>query len=168
MRSYSRKNSLTKNIEPVVCLNQRVQFESKPIKTTKTMRRSRFDLKKTLQRSKTICASHIHSWFHRRRADDQSDQDNQRQQSTSIDSKQIESFDFPIVQQPIDQVVSSSPIDDDSDRQFDQEELPVRIYFQGEISPLLRRIDVPQRVSIPTPPMSKLASPILSRRNIQS
>jgi hypothetical protein len=87
----------------------------------------------------------------------------------SSSSSHIELPPEPVVELPL----SSSPLLDDSDEQFQKSEDPVRIYLPARTTPKIRHVrmtDVNMITdnNIKTPPMSKIASPIITRRNLTS
>jgi len=175
----------------------------------KRSKRSRFDFKKTLQRSKSMCMTQFNSWLQRRRQQQQhlsvprrksaiDSKTNKDLKSSSpcstpkllgsprlarIHQRIFKQHPFPIssssshIELPPGPVVelplSSSPLLDDSDEQFQKSEDPVRIYLPARTTPKIRHVrmtDVNMITdnNIKTPPMSKIASPIITRRNLTS
>lgn len=126
----------------------------------KRSKRSRFDLKESFQRSKSMCITQIHSWLQRRRHQSQSQTQShtsprQRRRKSAFDSKMSPSnnatpklFGSPRLARLHQRFfkASPSPVSTDhsmsSSRQtneFDQQsqiELPVRIYFPPSSLPL--------------------------------
>jgi hypothetical protein len=146
----------------------------------KRFKRSRFDLKKTLQRSKSMCMTQFHSWLQRRRR-----QQNLRRKST-VESKSSPTpklFGSPRLvrlhqrlfkQHPssptttlIEQPSSLSSQLDDSDQNFKNQESPVRIYLPARTSPIIRHVRIIDNVN-KSPCLSKITSPIVNRRNFSS
>ncbi|CAF0769244.1 unnamed protein product [Adineta ricciae] len=168
----------------------------------KRSKRARFDFKRTLQRSKSMCMTQFNSWFQRRRQQHLSES---RRKSavdpkTNKDSKispcstpkflgsprlaRIHQRIFKQHPSPVEPLIESpsfsSPLLDDSDEQFQKIEHPVRIYLPARNSPSTRHVRITDATSVvennnnnnnnnnATPPMSKIASPILQRRNFTS
>ncbi len=174
----------------------------------KRSKRSRFDFKKTLQRSKSMCMTQFNSWLQRRRQQQHLSVPRRKSAIDSKTNKDLKSSSpcstpkllgsprlarihqrifkqhpFPIssssshIELPPEPVVelplSSSPLLDDSDEQFQKSEDPVRIYLPARTTPKIRHVrmtDVNMITdnNIKTPPMSKIASPIITRRNLTS
>ncbi|UJR22333.1 hypothetical protein I4U23_025395 [Adineta vaga] len=163
----------------------------------KRSKRSRFDFKKTLQRSKSMCMTQFNSWLQRRRQQHLSES----RRKSAIDPKtnkdikispcstpkflgsprlaRIHQKIFKQHPSPIEPLIESpsfsSPLLDDSDEQFQKIEHPVRIYLPARNSPSTRHVRIIDVTSIPennttitTPPMSKITSPVLQRRNFTS
>ena len=129
--------------KPLPVLSLPPLFSPLQCKMSTTPRRTRFDLRKTLQRSRSLCLSQLHSWLHRRRGITHT------------------SNHHPISKEEPVKINEDPP--DDSDQTFQQRELPIRIYFPARIvSPRSIRIN---HISTP-PPMSKLTSPLLNRRRL--
>ena len=63
----------------------------------------------------------------------------------------------------------SSTLSDDSDQQFIKQETAVRIYLPARTSPTIRHVRITDNNNIiKTPPMSRITSPILTRRQLSS
>jgi len=169
------------------------------------LKRSRFDFKKTLQRSKSMCITQFNSWLQRRRQQQQHLSVPRRK--SAIDSKsnkgsrsppstpkllgsprlarfhhrifkQHPSPTSPVAPTEFPSLLSPSPPPppppttttitlDDSDKHFKMQESPVRIYLPARTSPITRHVRITDN-EIKTPPMSKITSPIINRRNISS
>jgi hypothetical protein len=178
----------------------------------KRSKRQRFDFKKTLQRSKSMCMTQFNSWLQRRRQAHPS----VLRRKSAVDPKTVSSpcstpkllgsprlarlhqrifkqqappsppmpsSEPPSLPPKLHTELSSSPLSfhrelpplssvllDDSDRHFQQRELPVRIYLPARTPPTTRhvRINDTNDHHIPSPPMSKITSPIINRRNLPS
>ncbi len=159
----------------------------------KRSKRSRFDFKKTLQRSKSMCMTQFNSWLQRRRQHHQAvprrksavvpktNKDipsspkllgsprlarlhqrifKQHPSSSTSPPSEISSTEIPLL---------SSTLSDDSDQQFIKQEAAVRIYLPARTSPIIRHVRITDNNSIiKTPPMSRITSPILTRRQLSS
>ncbi|CAF1214581.1 unnamed protein product [Rotaria sordida] len=120
----------------------------------KESKRSRFQLKETFQRNKSMCVNHFQTWFQRR----QHPHSCKIRRKSIIKSKDETSCLTPIFHsprlfrlherifkhqsQPLQQIVHiSKPLEtlDDSDNQS-QYELPVRIYFPPLTTPIPRHV----------------------------
>ncbi len=161
----------------------------------KRFKRSRFDLKKTLQRSKSMCMTQFHSWLQRRRQQQQQQQNSSvHRRKSAIESKsntpscstpkllgsprlarlhqrlfkQHPSLRIPLIEESsLSPPASSSSQLDDSDQHFKKQESPVRIYLPARTSPTTRHVRIIDN-EIKTPPMSKITSPIVNRRKFPS
>ena len=163
----------------------------------KRSKRSRFDFKKTLQRSKSMCVTQFNSWLQRRRQPP-----SQPRRKSAIDPKtnkeiisspcstpkllgspRLARLHQRIFKQPPSPVepspptelplLSSSPFSDDSDQHFQKQEPLVRIYLPARTSPTTRHvritdINITTTTNTKSPPMSKIASPIIRRRNLST
>ena len=65
-------------------------------------------------------------------------------------------------------LLTSAALSDDSDQQFVKQETPVRIYLPARTSPTIRHVRIIETNNTPTPPMSKITSPTLNRRQLLS
>jgi hypothetical protein len=163
----------------------------------KRSKRSRFDLKKTLQRSKSMCMTQFNSWLQRRRqqqhlsvprrksaVDSKTNKDIKPSPCSSpklLGSPRLGRLHQKIFKQhpslpPLEISSTSlielpllpSPFSDDSDQYFHRQEPAVRIYLPARTSPTTRHVRITDNNNIKTPPMSKITSPVLNRRNLSS
>jgi hypothetical protein len=168
----------------------------------KRLKRSRFDLKKTLQRSKSMCMTQFHSWLQRRRQQYHLSVPRRKSAVDSKPNKELRSSpcstpkllgsprlarlhqrifkhhpsptsplpptEFPFLPPPPPPSQPPPPQTlDDSDQYFRKQESPVRIYLPACTSPTTRHVRIINN-EIKTPPMSKIPSPIITRRNFSS
>lgn len=164
-------------------INQEMTIEPlSSLNSTKRSRRSRFDLRKSFRRSKSMCVSQFHSWLQRRRQQQPpphpTTNSPRRRRKSAIDSKSSSQMTPTLLGSPrlarlrqrIFKPQSSSssheqsplskqtPTDEFSHRpQFD---LPMRIYLPPLTSPISRRIrttssNTSRTESTPTPTMPK-------------
>ena len=164
----------------------------------KHLKRSRFDFKKTLQRSKSMYMTQFQSWFQRRRQQQQQQQQPPRRKS-AIEPKLLGSPRLARLHQRIfkahqtlsppppplplllpppapltdSHLLSSSTVlselSDDSDRSFQKQESPVRIYLPAKLSSVTRHVQIAHNTETPSlPSMPKITSPIINRRNLSS
>jgi hypothetical protein len=132
---------------------------SSSINLNKPSKRSRFDFKKTFQRSKSMCITQINSWFHRRRQQQQHSSSVQRRNS-AIDSEIPTPCSTPklfgsprlarLHQRIFKHQHSPSPTDHtqlqaellENASNHSQYDLPVRIYFPPLTSPTSRHVRI--------------------------
>ena len=162
-------------------INQEMTIEPpSSLNSTKQSKRSRFDLRKSFQRSRSMCVSQFHSWLQRRRQQQPHPTTNlpRRRRKSALDSKSPSQMTPTLLGSPrlarlhqrIFKPQSSSssheqsplpkqtPTDEFSHRsQFD---LPMRIYLPPLTSPISRRIrttssNTSRTESTPTPTMPK-------------
>ena len=158
----------------------------------KRVKRSRFDLKGTFQRSRSMYISHINSWLQRRRRQPSSisrrksttDPDASGSRMTTpklLGSPRLARLHQRLFKQqppspPVQHHAESRHATDDSDYRF-QSELPVRIYLPPLSSPLSRPAHYggihPTRppndtLDRCTDPSSAQATPMLTRREPSS
>ena len=160
---------------------------------SKRFKRSRFDFKKTLQRSKSMCMTPFHSWFQRRRQQQQQQQDVLvARRKSAVESKSSptsrllgsprlarlhqrifkqhpSSASTPLIEeQPssskLPPPTSLSSKVDDSDEHFKKQESPVRIYLPARTSPTTRHVRIIDN-EVKTPSLTKITSPIVNRKN---
>lgn len=156
------------------------------------LKRSRFDFKKTLQRSKSMCMTQFNSWLQRRRQHlSVPRRKSAIEPKTNKESKlspcstptllgsprlaRLHKRIFKPHPSPVSPPAAALPIEisslseplDDSDEYFRRQECPVRIYLPARTSPITRHVRITD-TEIKTPPMSKLTSPIITRRNLSS
>jgi hypothetical protein len=166
---------------------------SSSLTLNKSLKRSRFDLKGTLQRSKSMYMTQFNSWLQRRR---QQNRSLIRRKST-VDSKPTRELIsapcstptllgsprlarlhqrifkqhpsspslVPVTELPL--LLPTPPFLDDSDQHFKTQESSVRIYLPAQTSSITRHVRMNNN-EIKTPPMSKITSPIINRRNSTS
>lgn len=136
-----------------------------PLQCTLTDSRSRmirFDLRKTLQRSRSLCLSQLHSWLDRYRRNHQTT--GTKESTRTIENRHHCRETIRAVTPPDLLPLNSFP--DDSDIDFHYRELPIKIYFPAQtIRTVSPKIEPKHQLT--TPPMSKLTSPILHRRQCQ-
>ncbi|CAF1494604.1 unnamed protein product [Rotaria sordida] len=152
------KEESTSIIEPISTTTTTNEIDSNNKLSTdnfnKESKRSRFQLKETFQRNKSMCVNHFQTWFQRR----QHPHSCKIRRKSIIKSKDETSCLTPIFHsprlfrlherifkhqsQPLQQIVHiSKPLEtlDDSDNQS-QYELPVRIYFPPLTTPIPRHV----------------------------
>ncbi|CAF1226596.1 unnamed protein product [Adineta steineri] len=176
----------------------------------KRSKRSRFDFKKTLQRSKSMCMTQFNSWLQRRRQqhlsvprrksaiDPKTNKEMKlspcstpkllgsprlarihqkifKQQNPPPISPSASPIEIPLSESFMELPPASlSPFLDDSDEQFQKQEHPVRIYLPARTSPATRHVRITDvniisdNNNIKTPPMSKITSPVILRKNLTS
>lgn len=160
----------------------------------KRSKRSRFDLRKTLRRSKSMCFSQFQSWFRRRPQQSSIQQTNldKPRRKSAIETKSRKevlpassSYSTPKLcssphltrlQQPwsaasapaspTSELLPALPLAqlDDSDENFPPKDMPVRIYLPAQTSPSTRHVRIVDN-AIKPPSLSKITSPIINRRN---
>ncbi len=154
----------------------------------KRFKRSRFDLKKTLQRSKSMCMTQFHSWLQRRRQQQNLRRKSAVESKTNPTPKLLGSPRLARLHQRLFKQHPSSPITtlieqpsspppplpsslssqlDDSDQNFKNQESLVRIYLPARTSPTIRHVRIIDNVN-KSPCLSKITSPIVNRRNFSS
>jgi hypothetical protein len=160
----------------------------------KRSKRSRFDFRTTLQRNKSMYMTQFHSWLQRHRQ--QYHHPSVFRRKSAVDSKtnkdllssscssprllasprlaRLHQRLFKRHTSPSSSVLlkefpssPSSPLLDDSDQQFKKPESPIRIYLPVRTSPTTRHARIIDN-KIKTPPMSKITSPIITRRYFSS
>lgn len=153
---------------------------------SKRSKRARFDLKKTLQRSKSICMTQFNSWLQRRRQQHLSEPRRKsaidpkpNKDTKSSPSSTPKFFSSPRLARihqrifkphPSSPSPLESPLLDDSDEQFHKLEHPVRIYLPGRASPSTRHVRITDTTSANNSPptLAKITSPISARRQVPS
>lgn len=119
---------------------------SSSILTKQRSKRSRFDLRKTLRRSKSMCLSQIHSWFHRRR---RPSTQQQQQNENLVKPRRQSAFETKSKKESLPTPISSSSTS--------------KLYGSPRLARLHRRIFKQQpgtAASAPATPTSELLPPL--------